>query len=216
MSNTHLVIFDIDGTLIDTRTFIAQSYIHVAKKYANLDYTPQTLPHYLTSGTLQQSYEQFLPFVPLSKAMREHEAFQAANLDLIAPYTGVGALLETLSSTHRIVALTNRQKTSAHVNMRRANIYHYFDLILTAEDVTEHKPLPEGVFRGMEHVGASVHTTHMVGDTAADIEAGRKAGVKTVGVTHGFATSKQMEDIAPDHIIHTLAELLPIVAATSA
>lgn len=106
MSKSNLIIFDIDGTLIDTRTFILESYIHVAKKLGNITYTQDQLPHYLTSGTLNQTYSAFLPKANLTEAMSEHEAFQTQNLDLIRPYEGAQQLLEALSNTHAIAALT--------------------------------------------------------------------------------------------------------------
>ncbi len=216
MSKASLVIFDIDGTLIDTRTFILESYIHVAKQLGNITYTQDRLPHYLTSGTLNQTYSAFLPHVELTDAMSEHEAFQKQNLDLIRPYEGAQQLLEVLSKTHAIAALTNRRSTSAHTNMKRMHIHEYFDLILTADDVANHKPHPEGVLYSMRHLGASADTTTMVGDSAADIDAGRAANTNTIGVTHGFSSVNQMEEIAPNHIIHSLSELPPLVTTSSA
>ncbi len=84
-------------------------------------------------------------------------------------------------------------------------------MVYSAEDVEHAKPSPQGIQMIMRRFGVGKNETVMIGDTSADIEAGRLAGVTTVGITHGFTSRAQMQQLTPDHIIHSLDKLRTVL-----
>ncbi len=207
-----LIIFDIDGTLLDTREFINQSFVHVALTHAGLSYTTDTLPSFLHSGSLKQCYAQFLPHINFEVCADEHETFQKNNLHLIQKYEDLIDVLTTLKASNMyIAALTNRRRQSAHFNLKLHEIDSFFDIIVCDEDVSQTKPHPEGIYKIMNHIGVTSAQTYMIGDTETDIRAGKNAKTTTIGVTHGFSTHDKMKEVGPDHIIHSLSELVPLL-----
>lgn len=202
------ILFDIDGTLLDTREFIIQAYLHTIQKHGKIVYDKTELMTFI-NGTIFEVYERALPGFDLQPLVDEHEAFQTANLDLITAYDDVHATFDALSREGiQIAALTNRRKKSAHTNLKLHNLDVYFKLVLTPEDLTRGKPDPEGVQKALKYFKINKHEIAMVGDAVTDIETGKNAGVKTVGVTHGFSSRAQLKEAGADFIIDALPELV--------
>jgi pyrophosphatase PpaX len=77
---------------------------------------------------------------------------------------------------------------------------------VTGTDVTNHKPDPEGIFLALNNLGIRSKNVIMIGDTAPDIEAGKNAGVKTIGVTYGFY-GRKVTECNPDYVINNFSEI---------
>jgi phosphoglycolate phosphatase len=87
-------------------------------------------------------------------------------------------------------------------------IKHFFAATITSDDVEKKKPSPEGLVVCARQLGVNVKRCMVVGDTRTDIRAGKAAGMATVGVLTGFDTYKQLEEESPDLIVASVAELL--------
>lgn len=205
-----LICFDIDGTLLDTREFIIGAYLHTIKHHAGIDYARDELITFI-NGTIHEVYETALPGHLQEAFLNTHEEFQTANLHLITIYDEVVTTLDILKKKNiRFAAVTNRRRESALRNLSLHKLDSYFDIVITPEDVKKGKPDPEGVIKVMKQFDVKPRETMFVGDAVSDILTGQNAQIKTVGVTHGFSTKKQLEDVHADYVIDTISQLIPL------
>lgn len=97
--------------------------------------------------------------------------------------------------------VTGKGSRSAEISLREWKLDGYFDIVITGDDVTDPKPHPEGILLAMQKLGADPRETIYVGDSDADVIAGRAAGLQTVGVNWLAVTQKGGKfDPAPDYL----------------
>lgn len=202
------VLFDVDGTLLDTTEFI----------YGGFDYTlaahghPRVeRAHYarVMGKPLEVCYGELAPGCDPALLCETHRTWQAGNLHLSTAFPEALHVLRTLQAAGlRLAAITSRSRRTSVQTIERAGLAAYLDLVLSFEDVTAIKPDPAPLLLALERLGVPPAAALMVGDTDADILAGRAAGVRTVGVTYGFHGPDILTH-APDLTIDILADLLP-------
>ena len=117
----------------------------------------------------------------------------------IVKFLWVEEVLEHLAQKQHTLAVLSGAKSHSVCASLEASV-SYFATIKGADHVKKIKPDPEGIHLIMNELGASASDTVMIGDSHADIAAGKLAGVKTVGVTWGMADLSEMQDLRPDHI----------------
>lgn len=111
----------------------------------------------------------------------------------------------------KVGALTSGNQLTVSC-LTRMGIHKHFDVIISADSVTNPKPHPEGLHMVLKELGLSPHETIMVGDSVVDVLVGKNAGVhKTVGVSHGFGSVNALRDAGADHIIHNIPSLLDVL-----
>lgn len=205
------VLFDIDGTLIDTWDFVMGAF-----KYA-LNYHGHPIPSdkvikSITGKPLLDFYKAAFPNIEdVSHLAKTHHDFQSDKFDLGKLFPKAKYVLKKLKKRRFLLAaVSNRTRVSLHTSLKMVEIDHYFDLILSAEDVKNPKPHKEHLIVALKHFKVSYNNAFMVGDTDHDIMAGKNAGIKTVGVTYGFS-GKDIKEVNPDFLVDNLEELLPIL-----
>ncbi len=103
-----------------------------------------------------------------------------------------------------LVTMASRKEVEALLNVN--GILKYFDVIITRDDVKRGKPDPEGCFKACEHLGMNPKDGFYVGDLPTDIVAGKKAGMKVIGVLTSIAPKKWLEAEEPDYIAENLTD----------
>lgn len=211
MADIQAVIFDADGTILDTREFILQAYEHTLLEHH------QPVPDRVTIAknmgqTLVDSYSAFAPSIELDLLRSAHRKFQETNLDLIAGYEDLLHILDILRDAGIKLAVCSSRGTTLHMSLEHAGISEYFSAVIDGDDVTDHKPHPEGLLKALEIMQVDPKRAAMVGDTTADIGAGKAAGVAfTIGLTHGFGARGSLLEAGADHIVDRLADIIPLV-----
>lgn len=203
------VLFDVDGTLLDTRDFILGGFEHALATHGHAARTRAELAA-VVGRTLHEGYPLVAPGCDPPRMIETHRAWQRENLHLALPFPDT---VPTLAALHaaglRLAAVTTRSRVTSLDTLRLAGIDGYFDVVISWEDITHPKPHPEPVQRALERLSVAPEHALMVGDTDADILAGRAAGTRTAGVTYGFHEAR-IADAAPDWLLDRLADLLPI------
>lgn len=208
------VLFDVDGTLLDTTEFILGAYEHA---FASVSVTspPRERLTLMVGRPLEECYQELLPSATPEQVAQlciTHREFQVEHPQLSFPYAGVDVLLTTLKQAGiRLGAVTNRRKT-ARMTLQRAGLDGLLDVIVDGDDVLNHKPNPEGVLFALRAVGVEPDAAFMVGDAPVDIHAGRAAGAKTVGVTYGFQ-GELIRETLPDYVVSSVQDLQPLLLA---
>jgi HAD superfamily hydrolase (TIGR01509 family) len=205
-------LFDVDGTLLDSTDFVIGAIEFVLQQHGR---TPPTRAEIgvVLGPALTDCYRALAPDLDPVPLCAEHRAWQKERVGKmpVFPYPRV---LETLRSLRdagvRCAAVTARSKISSLGSIENAGLAGLLEFLLSAEDAPRTKPHPDPLFVALERMNLSASEVMYVGDTEADILAGRAAKMVTVGVTYGFFGAA-IARCQPDFLINDFAELTGIV-----
>ena len=120
--------------------------------------------------------------------------------------------LQRLSEKGYVLTIASSRSHRSLVEfIEKMNLQGVLTYVLGADDVTQAKPHPEPVLRTLEKFACPADEAFVVGDTAYDIEMGRRAGVRTCGVTYGNGTREELTRAGADYVMDDFGELLDIV-----
>ena len=206
-----LVIFDLDGTLIDSSRDIAWSANMVLHSmgYDRLDM--EVIKEAIGWG-VKNLLEKLMPGETpeaIEEARLKFLKFYGGHLVVETTiYPGVVEILEHLKSGNRKMAVvTNKPHALSVAILDALKIGPYFGAVLGGDSVVNKKPHPEPVEKVLSMTGVPASASLIVGDSPVDCEAGRGARVGTVGVTYGFRGRKELEGAGCDFIIDSILEL---------
>lgn len=204
-----LLVFDLDGTLIDSRQDLANSVNFTLEKMGWKKVKDEIIFGFIGDGLREllarsfRTYEEKIieEAVPVFRShYREHL------LDNTRLYPGVKEILEYFKEK-KIALVTNKPCGFSTTILERLNISSYFDLVLGSDSVLNKKPHPEPLFKVLDSLRVSKKRCVMIGDSSMDIEMGKEAGVITCGVTYGLRERKELVEAGADHIIDEIGEL---------
>ena len=216
MKNIDTVLFDFDGTIMDTNNVILMSWQHTFRTLENREEDETKLT--ATFGEpLENTLERFFPNVPVEESIEVYRSFQRTNFsDLITLFPGMKEqVMKCKALGYKTGLVTSRFKRTAMEGLEKFDLTKYFDVIITPEDTDKHKPDPEPVNIALERLGAKPENAVMLGDTMFDIQCANNAGVGSILVSWSLALAgKTKEDLgenAPDYIINNPEELFDII-----
>ncbi len=213
MTKIDAVIFDADGTLLDTREFIFQALERTLGEHGHTVPPRDEFQKYM-GAHLTDMYAALAPDGDVAKLVEHHrELHREELLYLVAAYEGLHELLQHIRAAGMKLGVCTNRGDGARDLLRQIGIYEDFDVIVTADDVKNHKPDPEGLLQALDNIGVPAERAVMVGDTTADIGAGKNAGVAfTIGLTHGFTGEEVLRQAGADYVAHHLQEIPDILA----
>jgi len=173
------VIFDVDGTLAQTNDLIFSTFNYVAERFAGRRFSPEQIialfgpPEEVAIGRIVG--EEQLPIA----AAEFYEYYYTHLPDMARLYPGIDELLKELKERNiRLAIFTGKGRRTTLMTLEGLNIAHYFDLLVTGDDVTDHKPSGEGIRQIIIKLKCTPEETLMVGDSVSDVKAAREAGVR--------------------------------------
>lgn len=208
------IVFDLDGTLIDTAPDLLASANAVLAKDGREPIVRADLDHLVGRGGRAMLARAFgmrgreLSEADLDEMMPEFlDRYRSTMPGDSVPYPGVIDALDRLAAEGHVLAVcTNKLETLARPLLEALGLAERFAVITGAETFDVRKPDPAHVTRTVEAAGGSVGDAVMVGDSVNDIEAARRAGVPSIGVPYGY-TDVPMVDLAPDALVESFAEI---------
>ncbi|MBF0191109.1 MAG: HAD-IA family hydrolase [Magnetococcales bacterium] len=213
-----LVIFDCDGTLVDSLDGIVRS-VNLALVEVGLE---EALPRERIAGVVGLSlFEAMSVLLPeyspewrarAVAAYKSHYQRLADGGELTTPlFPGVRATLESLRDHGITMAVaTGKSLRGLERTVREQRLQGFFEVLMTSDHAPS-KPHPAMIEQILAATGAAANRSLMVGDTVFDLEMGRHARVETAAVTFGCHDRRRLAEAAPDHWLDRLPELLPIV-----
>lgn len=208
------ILFDFDGTVMNTNNVIIQSWQHTFRTLEGDERPVEDIVE--TFGEpLVTTMKRFFPEVPAQKAVDIYRSYHYERFeDLISIFPGISDLLAQLKEQgYKTALVTSRLRGTTDRGMKKYDLDQYFDAVITMEDCTKHKPDPEPINIALEKLGSSPERAVMLGDTMYDIKCARNAGVKSILVSWAMAVTK--DDLAgpdaPDHVIETADDLWGII-----
>lgn len=215
MAKINTVLFDFDGTTMDTNHLIIQSWQHLFRsvegKERPVEEIVQTFgePLYITM-------EKVVPQISVEEGVRIYREYHYDNFqELIEVFPGILTLLAQLKEEGLQIGLvTSRLWETTAIGLKKYDMAKYFDVIITHDDTDKHKPDPEPVLLALEKLGAKAEEAIMVGDSMFDILCARNAGTKTVLVSWAMAVSEEEKNgpNGPDYILEKPGDLFEILA----
>lgn len=216
MSKIDTVLFDFDGTIMDTNNVILMSWQHTFRTLVNREEDQSKLT--ATFGEpLEYTLERFFPDIPVVESIEVYRSYQRKNfIDLITLFPGMKELvMKCKARGYKAGLVTSRLKRTAMEGLEKFDLTKYFDVIITPEDTDKHKPDPEPVNIALERLGSKPENAVMLGDTLFDIQCSHNAGIVAILVSWSLALAgKTKEDLgedAPEYIIDTPEELFEII-----
>jgi phosphoglycolate phosphatase len=209
-----LVIFDLDGTLVDTRHDMTTAINEVLSSYGLPEKSVEEVTGFVGDG-IRVLVERCLGGfgVDTEEAVSRFKgSYWNHMLDQTAPYPGVTALLDRLGDRKKAV-LTNKAYRFTRAITDRLGLTERFECIIGGDSVGRKKPYTDGVFYILRKTGVKADRAIMVGDGKNDILVAKKAGLVSVWAGYGFCDREKLAGEKPDYEIQEPARLLDILDA---
>jgi phosphoglycolate phosphatase len=208
-----LLIFDLDGTLIDTVADLAQAVNHSLR---TLGYQEQPFEHiagYIGDGVRKLLHRAFdsEDTELINTALEIFRTFYREHLcDYSQIYQGIENVLDYYQ--HKALAvLTNKTQEFADDLLRRTGLFNQFKYIIGGGSGYAYKPDPESVLVILEKLNVHPTMAMIIGDSPNDVTAGKNAGIKTCAATYGYNTCASLQAHNPDIMINQPMELMRYV-----
>ncbi len=229
-ARTRAILFDLDGTLIDTTELILRCFDHTWQTVCGIRHSREAL--LMTFGIpLREAMRKLLAEANQSVDAQDNEpaetskhndlvenlldtyrAFNFANHDSIArPFAGTKQVISTLCARgYAIGVVTSKGRELALRGLKLCAIDTFVQQAVFLEDTTIHKPRPEPILAALERLQMQAGQAVYVGDSFHDMAAGRAAGVKTIAAAWGPMPRAELEREQPDFIAESMDDLLEI------
>lgn len=205
------IIFDFDGTLIDTNDLIIYSIDQVALKF-------------ITRRLSKDEFNSILGFFiedQMKMISREHykemtefyrEVYNKNCDKMTKKFPGIEEMLQKLKEMGCKISIVSAKSRDGILHgLSFLGINNYVDAIISATDVKKNKPDPEPLFAGVKALGGTIENSLFIGDSPVDIQCGKNAGVKTALVGWTIFPDKSFEKTKPDMFIKKPSDLIDIL-----
>ena len=204
------ILFDLDGTLIDTNELIVQSFQHAFRQHLNKEISREevikTFGEPLRGAMIKYDEENVDQMLSIFRKYNEKNHDELAK-ECEGVVEGIKLLKE---NGYKIALVTSKRRKMSERGLKLINVYKYMDVIITPEDTEKHKPLGDPALKACELLNIKPCETIMVGDSHNDILCGKAAGCYTCLVSYTALPLEEMMGYGPDFIIDNLEELLGI------
>ncbi|MFT4417154.1 pyrophosphatase PpaX [Fredinandcohnia humi] len=205
------LLFDLDGTLIDTNELITASFLHTLEKYYPGKYTREdVLP--FNGPTLLETFSSLDPNLA-EEMISTYRTFNHEHHDaLVTEFEGVFDTIKILQEKgFKLGIVTTKMRNTVMMGLALTKLDQFFDVIVTLDDVKKPKPDAEPVLLALSLLKSQPEEAIMVGDNFQDILAGKNAGTKTAGVAWSHKGKDFLMSYEPDFMLETMKDLLEVV-----
>ncbi|MCF6173419.1 MAG: HAD family hydrolase [Campylobacteraceae bacterium] len=193
------ILFDLDGTLIDSTDAILQSFEHSFGQF-DLDMPSDELVKSLIGYPLDIMYEklgvQSKDIDEIITKYKKHYREISREKTTLLPFTKEALIAADEFATLGIV--TTKTKRYSIELLEHMGILKYFDVLIGREDVQNPKPHPEPVLKAVSILNAKKQNSWMIGDTVMDLQSAKSAEINCIGVTCGYGKKEELQNITQD------------------
>ena len=215
-----LLIFDLDGTLINTIDDLGQACNHALSACGFPTHKIEDYPRLVGNG-INKLIERALPKEHRNEAtvlrLREHFVpfYDQHNCDLTRPYDGIPELLQTLKAAEHTLAVASNKYQAATEKIVAHFFPNTFDVVLGERVGVPRKPDPQVVWDILASLPSTINhkpSTLYVGDSLVDAATAKAANLPFVACTWGFCTKEQLQTAQPDYMVNHPSEILALVS----
>lgn len=212
MDDLKLIIFDLDGTLVNAYPAIISSFNHTMRRLKCPLQKPVTICRAVGWGD-ENLLKPFIGKKDLKRGLsiyRQHHKISLLRYSRLFP--GAKSLLVCLKSRgYKLAVASNRPTRFSLILLRHLKIYGYFDYILCADKLAHIKPHPEILNKIMRRFSVKPSEALYAADMVIDAQAGRRAGIRTVIVTTGSSSAQEVKREKPWRIISRIRDLVKVL-----
>lgn len=209
-----VVLFDFDGTIMDSEQMIIGCFAYLFQKYGKLkDFTPEVQKE-VFGPPLREELKKLFPDQDPDRLMKEYQEFQKSlpGRHLVQPMPHMVEVLKELNQKGYIVGIvTSRLSESCETWIEDLEIEQYFKTITGTERYRHAKPRPDGIVQACEELNTGHDSVVYVGDNVSDVVAGKNAGVFTVAYVTSPEKREKIEAAGPNATIFDIRDLLKVL-----
>lgn len=207
-----VVLFDLDGTVVDSGAIILASMRHATREVLGRDYSDEELMQAVGGPGLEAQMHALAP----EHADRLVDVYRAHNEPLHDELEACPGMADVLMRLHeggcRLGVVTAKRRATVELAFARVPLGHLFETVVGGDETERHKPDPEPLLLAAERLGADPAETAYVGDSPFDVRAAKAAGMHAVAVTWGRIHDRaRLGAEEPDAIVDSPEELLAIL-----
>jgi pyrophosphatase PpaX len=207
-----VVLFDLDGTVIDSGAIILDSMRHAAKEVLGVEPRDEELMAAVGGPGLEAQMHALAP----DRVQELVKVYRAHNEPLhegLACCPGIDDVLVRLKDEgRRLGIVTAKRRKTVELAFAQVPIAHLFETVVGGDETERHKPDPEPLLLALDRLGAGPEDAAYVGDAPFDIQAAKAAGIFSVAVGWGgIHTRERLEQEQPDAFVDTAEELLDVL-----
>ena len=200
------IIFDVDGTLTFTNQLIFDSFNHITKKYLGKGYSDDEI--IALFGPTEDVILKEMCKEEYENARKDYYTYYKNNHDIAQLYDGIKELIIDINNAEILLSIfTGKGRTSAIITLDELGLTHYFDMIVSGDDVENHKPSPEGIIKFLEKHNFNPKEVLMIGDSPSDIIAANESGVEIASVVWDSYAEEEVRKLNSTNIFHSVNEL---------
>lgn len=209
------VLFDLDGTLVDSLEDLTDSVNHIRVAFAYQSLTADEVRQKVGKGS-RNLVQQVLPDAPdriIDQALAMFLEFNRQHIaDKSRLYPGIAEILDELAARQiRMAVISNKNETLSTLILQALGIHNLFEKICGGDTYPERKPSPLPLLKVADMLGIAPNECVMAGDSINDIQAGQQAGIASIACTWGYGS---MDELAgADAVAQTPRELLAVIDA---
>jgi len=209
-----VVLFDLDGTLIDSLELLVGAMQHAFADFAGPRPSVDEWVATIGRPLVWQFGRYARDDAELQHLVRTYRAFQHEHHDrLTRAFDGIPALVGGLASAgHPLGVVTSKADHLASRSLAHVGLAEHFAVVVGADRTQRHKPDPDPLWFALEAIGALPGDAVYVGDSPYDVMAANAAGVRSIAVTWGAAPHAVLAQASPSHLVGTVAELATLLA----
>ena len=207
------VLFDLDGTLVNTTPLILESFRHTFKQFGMA--VPSDSELVAGFGLpMRTAVTAYMPEETADEFCDAYRAYQRTRHDeLIEGIDGVGETLSALKrSGIKMAVVTSKKRPAAIRDLGCYDLVKYFDTIIACDDCDENKPLPGPSLMALKRLGLNGADCLAVGDSPYDLQSARAAGCQTAAVRYtSFDWNFILNEGKPDYVLNKMTDLLTLI-----
>ncbi len=206
------VLFDLDGTVVDSGPIILASMRHATREVLGRDYSDEELLQTVGGPGLEAQMRALAP----EHVERLVRVYRAHNEPLHGELRACPGMAEVLRRLHgegrRLGIVSAKRRATVELAFAHVPLGHLFEAVVGGDETERHKPDPQPLLVAAERLGADPSRTAYVGDSPFDVQAAKAAGMRAVAVTWGRIHERaRLEAERPDAIVSRAEELLAVL-----
>lgn len=215
MKDYNTVIFDLDGTLLNTLEDLTDSVNFALSIYGFPNRKVEEVKSFVGNGVarlMELAIPDGINNPQYKKCLADFRNHYSGNMqNKTAAYKGIIELLKVLSIEGYKIAIVSNKFDKAVKGLNQFYFEEYIKVAIGESENISKKPAPDCVFKALEEIGSTVDKAVYVGDSEVDVKTAQNAGIKCIGVTWGFRDREVLEQEGADYIIDKPKELLRIL-----